>query len=225
MKLWILAVVISFLAFGNVKAQTIKGVVSEAGGKGKMSNVFVKNTNNKQITLTDKNGKYEIRAQAGNLIVFSSPGYVSDTLYVTDLRPKNVELTLQSIELREVSIRASSKFDPHAEYPEVYERSKVYPFSPSSWFSHDARNARRLKEYFKREMQERTIDSAFSRAYVTSIIPLKGEQLNDFMTLYRPSYAFIRSTSGPSLAAYINDSYKKFMALPPEKRKVQPLTP
>jgi len=56
-------------------------------------------------------------------------------------------------------------------------------------------------------------------------VPLRGRELEDFMTLYRPSYAYIMDNNGPSLAAYVNDSYKKFMALPPEKRKVQALTP
>lgn len=225
MKRKLLAIVTFYLLMQGAYAQTLKGTVTEVGGKTKLADVFVKNTNNKQISLTDKNGRFDIPAQTGNLLIFSSPGYVSDTLYVTDLRPKQVQLTLQSIALREVSIRSSNRFDPRTEYPEVYERSKVYVFSPSSWMSRDARNARRLKHYFAREAQERSVDSAFSRAYVGSIVPLKGQQLDDFMTLYRPSYAFLKSNNGASMAVYINDSYKKYMALPPEKRRVQPLTP
>jgi hypothetical protein len=97
--------------------------------------------------------------------------------------------------------------------------------SPSTWFSREGKNARRLKRYFAREEQERHIDSVFSRVYVSSLVPLRGRDLEDFMTLYRPTYAYVMNNNGPSLAVYINDSYKKWRALPPEKRKVQELTP
>jgi hypothetical protein len=55
-------------------------------------------------------------------------------------------------------------------------------------------------------------------------VPLKGQELEDFMTMYRPTYAFLRNNSGPSLAVYINDCYKKFEALPPDKRSLPKLT-
>jgi hypothetical protein len=124
-----------------------------------------------------------------------------------------------------VSISASRQaFDPKKEYPDVYQKSKVYVLSPSSWFGKENRDARRLKRYFRTEAEERHVDAVFTRAYVGSIVPLKGKDLEDFMTLYRPSYAFLRSNNSESLVAYINDSYKKFQTLPPEKRSLQRLT-
>jgi len=105
----------------------------------------------------------------------------------------------------------------------VYEKSKLYPLSPSTWFGKEARDARRLKRYFAREEQERKVDQVFNRVYVGSIVPLKGQELDDFMQLYRPSYSFITGNNSESLAVYINDSYKKFMALPPDKRHLQRL--
>jgi len=120
-------------------------------------------------------------------------------------------------------LRAPTSFDPHKEYPEVYEKAKVYPLSPSTWFSREARNARRLKKYFQTEQEERIVDKVYTRAYVGSIVPLKGQELEDFMTLFRPSYRFITSNNSESLAAYINDSYKKYKALPPEKRSLAKL--
>jgi hypothetical protein len=58
---------------------------------------------------------------------------------------------------------------------------------------------------------------------VSSLVPLKGADLEDFMFMFRPSYAYIIANNGPSLVVYVNDSYKKFMALPPEKRKMPKL--
>jgi len=83
--------------------------------------------------------------------------------------------------------------------------------------------ARRLKKYFQSEQQERMVDKIFTRAYVGSIVPLKGQDLEDFMTMYRPSYKFITSNNSESLAVYISDSYKKYKELPPDKRHLQAL--
>jgi hypothetical protein len=223
-KLYLL--VITLLLGNTLYAQSlIKGVVVEAGSNTKLSDVFVKDITNKQITLTDKSGKFEIKSETGHILIFTTPGYIDDTLYVVDLAQKHVELKGRAIALSGVSITSSRlPFDPHKEYPDVYTKSKVYPLSPSSWFSKDARDARRLKRYFAHEEQEKKVDEVFNVVYVGSIVPLKGQELADFMTLYRPTYDFITSNNSESLAVYINDSYKKYQALPPDKRHLQKLS-
>jgi hypothetical protein len=222
-KLFFLAIT---LLLGNLLfAQSlVKGIVTESGSGNKLSDVFVRDMTNKQIALTDKAGKFEIKSETGHTLVFSSPGYVDDTLFVVDLVQKRVEMKTKTIALREVNITAARlAFDPHKEYPDVYTKSKVYVLSPSSWFSKEGRDARRLKRYFSREEQERKVDQAFNSVYVGSLVPLRGQELEDFMTLYRPSYAFVTSNTSESMAVYINDSYKKFQALPPDKRHLQKL--
>jgi hypothetical protein len=205
--------------------ELLKGNITEAGTHEKLTNVFIRDNTNKQITLADKEGRFAIKAEPGHLLIFDSPGYMADTLYVIDMKPKSIELRPISISLRQVNISSSKKaFDPHTEYPEVYTKSKVYVLSPSTWFSKEGKDARRLKRYFTTEEQERHVDGVFTVAYVGSIVPLKGIELENFMALYRPTYAFIHNNNGPSLAAYINDSYKKYKALPPDKRTLPKLT-
>ncbi len=226
MKLSYILTLLSFCLVTSVlQAQTLRGSVVEEGTSNKLPDVFVRDLNNKQIVLTDSKGDFEIKAGIGHTLVISAPSYTPDTLYLTDLNSRRIGLKPQSIALREVTIRSTATtFNPRAEYPEVYERSKVYVLSPTTWFSKSGKQARRLKYYFVQEVQERHVDSVFNRLYVSSLVPLKGQDLDDFMTLYRPSYAFLRSNTGPSLTAYVNDSYKKWQALPPEKRHQQRLT-
>jgi len=221
----VVGIILLGLIVGSVHAQDVlKGTVRESGSNNEMPDVFVKDNSNKQITLTDKNGSFAIKTVTGHTLIFNSPGYVSDTLYVIDMKPKKVELKSMSISLREVNISTSKSFDPQKEYPEVYEKSKVYVMSPSTWFSKEGKDARRLKRFFANEAQERHVDEVYTKTYVGSIVPLKGQQLEDFMTLFRPTYAFLRNNNGPSLVAYINDSYKKYLALPPDKRTLPSLT-
>ncbi len=226
MKIKLFATLILIFTCSCLYAQTlVKGGVFESGSGIKLENVFVRDMTNKQVTLTDKNGRFSINTETGHILLFTLPGYVADTLYVVDLDQKHVELKNQPIQLREVAIVStrSSSFDPHKEYPDVYEKAKVYPLSPSSWFGQEARRARRMKKYFQSEQEEREVDKIYTRAYVGSIVPLKGQELEDFMTMYRPSYKFITSNNSESLAAYINDSYKKYKDLPPGKRSLAKL--
>ena len=225
MKRILYLLTIALFASNALHAQIyVRGNVVDASSGAKLSDVFVRDVTNKQITITDKSGRFEIKSETGHTLIFSSPSYVPDTLYIIDLTQKHIELKTKTISLREVNITAQRlAFDPHKEYPDVYEKSKVYPLSPSTWFGKEARDARRLKRYFVREEQERKVDQVFNRVFVGSIVPLKGQELEDFMQLYRPSYAFVTSNNSESLAAYINDSYKKWQALPPEKRHLEKL--
>jgi hypothetical protein len=227
-KRYFLIIPFLLLSVFAAKAQgPLKGSVFENGTSTRLPDVFIRDNNNRQFTLTDKNGRFEIKAEQGHTLIFDCPGYISDTLFVVDMTTKKIMLEPKTIALREVNITSSRHgvaFDPRKEYPEVYERSKVYILSPSSWFSKEGRDARRLKKYFKREAEERQVDAVFTRTYVGSIVPLKGQELDDFMTMYRPSYAFLRSNNSESVVAYINDSYKKYKKLSPEKRSLPRLS-
>jgi hypothetical protein len=221
----VVAILLSLMSFAHAQS-TLKGTVYEEGTNTRLPDVFIRDINSRQVSITDKNGAFTINTAAGHTLIFNSPGYNSDTLYLVDLSPKKIMLITQRISLSQVNISAKrTDFNPREEYPEVYEKSKVYVFSPSTWFSGEGKKARRLKRYFQREAEQRNIDAAFSPGYVSSIVPLRGNDLENFMTMYRPSYAFLRSNNRESMAAYINDSYKKFMALPPDKRAPQALKP
>lgn len=221
MKLKIITITLLVFTAGFANAQNLKGTVEEAGKKTRLSNVFIKDINNKQLTLTDNNGNFEIKSETGHTLIFNAPGYVTDTLYVIDMQPKTVKLEVLTIALRQVNINATrTPFNPQQEYPEVYQKSKLYVLSPTTWFGKESKDARRLKRYFALEQQQEKVDQVFNAAYVGSLVPLKGQDLDDFMTLYRPSYEFVKANGGQSLGIYINDCYKKFMALPPDKRSV-----
>jgi hypothetical protein len=226
MKLKLFAVALFTLAMSTAYSQDfLKGSVHESGNDAKLTNVFIRDINNNQLTLVDKNGEFQIKSAPGHTIILTSPGYVSDTLYVVDMTPKKIKMTVLTIALREVNINSTrAAFDPHQEYPEIYEKSKVYVLSPSSWFSKDSKDARRLKRYFAMEEEDRKVDQAFNMAYVGSLVPLKGQDLENFMTLYRPTYDFVKDNNRVSMAVYVNDCYKKYMALPPDKRKLQQLS-
>ena len=223
-KLYSAFLIFLFAATAASAQDVLKGTVYENGSNIKLGNVFIRDNNNKQITITDKNGNFSLRSATGHLLIFNSPGYLPDTLYLIDTKPKRIDLIPKTINLSQVNVTATRQaFNPRVEYRQVYEKSKVYVFSPSTWFSKEGKDARRLKKYFQRDAEERHIDAVFTPVYVGSIVPLKGPELENFISLYRPTYKFLRSNNSESIVAYINDSYKKYLALPADKRALPAL--
>src|SRR5437868_12848860 len=116
-RIFCLLIVTSFISNALHAQIYVRGNVVDASSGAKLSDVFVRDITNKQITLTDKSGKFEIKSETGHTLIFSSPNYVPDTLYVIDLAQKHIELRAKTISLREVNITAQRlSFDPHKEY-------------------------------------------------------------------------------------------------------------
>lgn len=212
------------LGITGAHAQTIlKGTVYQSNSNVRLSNVFIKNLTNKATVLSDASGKFIIPAAINQLLVFSSPGYVSDTLFLTDLKPRRIYLPAQGILLKDVSVTASGAFNPREEYADVYRRAKITGLSPSQIFGKDARQARRFKRFLDREEQQRKVDAIFNKKIVTNYLPLRGTELEDFMSLYRPAYSVVKHISKEAMVLYLNDCYKKYLSLPAEKRSMPTL--
>jgi hypothetical protein len=207
----------------NIQAQSVlSGTVYANTDQVPLSNVLVRNISNKQVTITGKTGAFKITAALNNFLVFKLPGYVTDTLFITDLTQKKIKLLSFGRALNEVKITSNNTpevFDPEKEYPGVYEKSK-FALSPSRLLGKDARDARRLKRYFDNEKKQQKIDSIFNKQFVGNLLPLKGHDLNNFMVLYRPRLSFLNKSSPTTLALYVNDCYKKFVKLPPRKKSM-----
>jgi len=225
MKLQFIIILASFFSLTlSTKAQVLSGTVTETGKNTRLENVFVRDMGSKQVALSNKAGEFDIRTLLNHTLIFSLPGYVSDTLFVIDFKPKHIELKQAGISLQAVNISDSKvPFNPEAEYPEVYRNSK-FALSPSRMFGKQSRDARRLKRYFKNEVEQRQIDAVFTKTLVSSVVPLKGKELENFMAMYRPTLSFAKNSSQQTMVVYINDSYKKFKELPPEKRALPALS-
>jgi hypothetical protein len=218
MKIQYLILTAFLLITLSTRAQILSGTVTETGKNTRLQNVFIRDIGSKEVALTDKTGAFDIRTIKNHTLIFSLPGYVSDTLFVVDFKAKNIELKQAGISLQAVNVSDNrGAFNPELEYPEVYTRSK-FALSPSRIFGKESRDARRLKRYFKKEVEERQIDAVFTKTLVSSVAPLKGKQLESFMAMYRPTFAMAKSSSQQTMVVYINDSYKKFKELPPDKR-------
>lgn len=95
-----IAMLISFLTYGQER--TITGTVSDLTGPLPGANVTVKGTTRK--TQTDYDGKYSIKAKAGEVLVFNFIGYFESQVIVGSASTVNVVLKENAAQLDEVVV-------------------------------------------------------------------------------------------------------------------------
>ncbi len=209
-----------------VQAQTVlKGTAYDADTRNKMNLVFVHNLTQKEAIHTSQKGDFSVKAEVGDLVVFSCPGYLSDTLIVEDLTPKVVLLHPALIVLNEVVVTAKGKVeDIKQTYSSAYSTSstniltKDGGLSLYNAFSNQAKQKRAFQKFMDQELNERAIDQRFNRELVTELTKIRGQLLEDFMSYYRPTYSQVTSMSDYELKTYIVNSYNEYIKLPAEAR-------
>lgn len=215
-----------FLLSFNVQAQTeLRGTAFDADTRNKLKLVFVHNLTQKEANHSGQKGDFFVKAEIGDLVVFSCPGYLNDTLIVEDLSYKIVLLRPALIILDEVIVTAKAKAE---DLKQVY--SSAYSYSSTNILSKDgnvslynafstqAKQKRAFQKFVNEELNEKAIDQRFNKQLVTDITKIRGQLLEDFMSYYRPTYSQISSMTDYELRTYIINSYNEYIKLPAEAR-------
>ncbi|OCX53941.1 hypothetical protein BEL04_06580 [Mucilaginibacter sp. PPCGB 2223] len=215
-------------AYGQIP---VSGKVLEKGTRVTLAGVKVQNTTTKDNTLTNAAGIFSIKAKAGDMLIFESFAYKPDTVLVTNARYLEILLQPQNTNLKEVTIKNQStklgnlKDTTFHNQAVTYQRdangSPIGGLAIRFGYGKSAKEKRAEKLGYD-TVATAQIDKAFSPASVSKYIPLKGNDLKQFIAIYRPT---IKQYKAPNfdLALYLNDCYQKFLALPPDKRKLASL--
>ncbi|MDP4216231.1 MAG: hypothetical protein Q8927_08515 [Bacteroidota bacterium] len=223
---------LSGLCYSGHAQQRLGGKVVRKGSAEVLPDVSIINLNQKKYNVSDLGGNYRIPAAAGDTILFTSAGYLPDTIvasaymfledFLVPLRPRIMALPavlvdeasnyqIDSIKRREEYASLLNKRHPITLMNE--KRPKDGPgfsFSPFGYFSSTEVRKRRLKKRLRREEEDYYVDYKFPRARVAQLTQLRGDSLQIFMVLYRPSYKFCRSANSEDMFLYINDKLKAF---------------
>ena len=194
----------------------------------------IKNISKNRMAQSDMGGNYKIPATPGDIVSFSSAGYITDTIVVIAnmlTTPFDVFLAPNVIELSNVEIGDLNRYQVDSisrrqEFHDVLTKRNTklvggrgntptdgvgLTFSPLTFFSKKEKDERKFKKMFERQEEELYINFKFSFDYVSKITGLQGDSLRIFMLQYRPDYAFCRRSSKADMLLYINDSYRAFM--------------
>jgi hypothetical protein len=225
--------------------QQLAGRTVKRGGTEIVIGVNVINRTHIKSNISDMGGNYKIPAFPGDTIIFSSAGYQPDTLivrsymfaesWIVDLSPNIVALPYVQVE-EESNYRIDSlrrrdeyRFLLDKKHPVKLMNEKRpgdgpgFSFSPLGYYSKAEKNKRRLKRRLQQEEEDYYIDYKFPPARVAQLTRLKGDSLQLFLRLYRPSYAFCRKANSGDILLYINDKLRLFRkpALPQETKSRQ----
>ena len=193
----------------------------------------IKNLNSGAIATTDTAGNFLIQADKGHLLSIKSLGFMSDTLFIADLRFCEILLLPDAKQLKEVVVQ-NTVIDSTITWlhPEFHGQRVKYQRDENGFYkggilislyhNKDSRKERARLKRLKRAELFAEIDRLFSASSVSKYIPLKEMELHDFISLFRPSIETFKSGNFHFLI-YLNDCYQKWLKLPPEKRRLPPL--
>lgn len=229
------------LPFG-VFAQTVTtGTVFDYSKKTiSLPGVSVRNLNSKKTTITSREGKYTIPATVGDLIEFSAVGYHTDTLYLTNLLNRTIYLPVKSNSLADVDVRGvrmnsqiTDAKDPLAEKYTLLNTGgnlqrkrmtdKVGGLNLNLGYGKYKRQQRKEAELEEKDMYMEEIDANFSEKAVTELTKLQGEELKNFMVIYRPSIESVKAERPYRYDYYISRAFVAWQKLTPQQKKLQDL--
>lgn len=221
----------------NILAQTtVSGTVYDYDNRTfPLQGVKVRNLNNSQTTQTKAAGQFTISAKMGDLVEFSSVGYHTDTLFVINLEPKIIFLPGNSTTLREVEIvsaKVNSSImvrDPLVKSPTRLatdglqgkgnnDRAGGLLFNLG--YGKHKRQQEKIRVLEERDRYQAEINAIFTEEYVTGLVKLKGDDLRNFMSLYRPPEELVKSERPFNYSYYTVKSYHAWLKLTPEDRRI-----
>jgi hypothetical protein len=225
-----------FFSVLAIKAQTVfKGRVLENKTHITLHGVKIKNLNNNITGLSDNEGNFGISAKVGDVVVFNTFAYQPDTVLVTDMHEKEIFMEpvknmLSPVTITDSSGRAKANDNAVQKYdPEYHGQTVVYQRDGRGYYKGGI--AIRL-HYWKRDdhkkkkaaelVKERETSEEISRIFVpdniSKYVPLKGEDMDNFILLYIPE---VDTYTNPNfnMLTYLNTCYKEWQTLTKEQQK------
>lgn len=218
-----------FLLIGVVipvaKAQqlsgTVSGLILEKGTGNRLADVNVVNLRTYQRVKTSVYGVFYIEASIGDSLSISKTGYgpLKTILYTTE----DILLEMQAgLQIETVVVSRRTRQQEMDDILRDYEKKGIYNGgknkvgtylnSPATalynLFGREAKNMKRFEKFMNREMEEMTVDKIFSKSVVGQATGLEGEELQNFMDMYRPSYEQAQKWGQYDVLDYISRSFK-----------------
>lgn len=225
-------VVLLLLYFGgnSVWAQNLNGVVIDMADNGAIANVIIRNKNNNQIVYSDVQGHFQIKAQAGDSILFFSQGYFPTQIMMPGNPAngdvfRNVSMRRKEIMLPEVSIGPG--WTPYQldsiERRQIYrgaldQKKTTSVFSPASLLadniSRKAKQRWRFQKNYAQWEEQKFKDTRYAPDEVYKLTGLQGDSLAAFMNAYPMSYDYARTASDLEVKMWIKYNFRQWIKHP-----------
>lgn len=226
---------ILFLSALNTFAQqkTVPGFVVDKDTKLRLAKVYIYNSSVDEGFYNNTKGEFMAPVKLGDTLFAALSGHAMDTVVYRGQSAIIFQLRSMGIRLKEVSIYGKAK-TPQELYKSKLEEYKYKLDKGSSkdllnlgmggvglgidaiynLLSRDGKNARHLQKILEKDYKEQVIDYRYRPNYVMGLINIKEEDLQDFMTQYRPTYQFVLSASEYQFIQFVKNSYASYKRNP-----------
>ncbi|ASU33403.1 peptidase associated/transthyretin-like domain-containing protein [Mucilaginibacter xinganensis] len=232
----LLVICFCFFAIVTASGQSVfSGRVLEHKTRIPLVSVRIQNLSNGLKTISLKDGQFAIAAKTGDLIVFNTFSYQPDTVLITDMHAREIFMEPKSTMLNQVTItdtsgRAKANANAVQHYdPDFHGQTVVYQRDAKGyykggiairlhyWTKDDHKKCKAAQSAKEREISEQ-ISSVFTAMNIGNYVPLKGEDLDNFLLLYTPDVKEYTDKRF-ELVPYLNACYVNWQTLTPEQRK------
>jgi len=213
-----------------VHGQTLKGIVVDGSTSRPLTPVGILDLAGGQSTITDSGGNFTLAVTAGDRIAFSCNGYHTIDKIASFPADLYIELFPLSVQLPEYTLHDYTPYQrDSAEMAELYGKElNTKPVkvgfsnadgggftgligAPVQKMSRSYKRNKRFKENFKKDQEQKYIDSRYKPELVTALTGLTGDTLIHFMNSYPMEYAFARAATDLELKAWIRDNYREYI--------------
>jgi len=218
------------LSYGQDK---LNGRVFENKTRVPLSGIKIEDLKTHIVVRSDSAGRFSIGVKVGDNLSFSGFAYQTDTVYLTNLRYTEFFMAPKQNMLKEVKvltpeIKTGSLTAP-AEKGPFDSKSVLYQTDGSGnyiggvkimlWDSHSGEKQRQKeKKLADDEEMNQQIARVFSPQNIQNYLPLKGQELANFIILYNPDVKTYTS-SRFNFLLYLDACYKKFLKIPAVERQ------
>lgn len=221
----IFLLIIAMTGIRTVMAQqnSVQGLIMERAGASRIAGVYILNKRTGISTFSNELGLFRISAATGDTLSVSKSGYSELFLPILELSDK-VLMLQPVISLSEVKVLGQSKKQELDEVRDQYRKKGsfyagkppllAYFFRPLTalyeLIGKTPAQARRFNTYYLRELQESEVDRRFSAYAIKNVTGLEGNDLKNFMILYRPDYQNVAKFDEYAMINYIKKSLQLF---------------
>jgi len=201
----------------------VSGLILEKGTGKRLADVNVVNLRTQKREYTNNFGVFYLEASVGDTLSVTKIGY--GPLKTVLFTMEDILLEMQpGMQIEEVVVARRTRQQEMQDILDDYAKKGVYNGgknkagtylnSPATalynLFGRDAKNMKRFEKFMDRELEEIELDKIFSKTVVTKATGLEGQDLLNFMEMYRPSYQVAKSWGQYDLLNYITKSLKSW---------------
>jgi hypothetical protein len=203
----------------------VSGIILEKGNGKRLVDVNVTNLRSKRTVTTNNFGVFYIEASIGDSLSITKVGYgpLKTVLYSME----DIVLEMQpGLTIEEVVVARRTRQQEMEDILNDYSKKGIYNGGKNSagtylnspatalynLFGREAKNMKRFEKFMDRELDAIAVDRIFNKTIVTNTTGLKGQDLEHFMELYRPSHAVATKWGQYDLLNYITKSFKEWDA-------------